>query len=146
MSKNKQQNAGLRDLERAQYEVEQAKKRFTATSGTLQYRLKPGTLAGNAWAEVRGKGSVVADDARHSVNGIADGAVQAVRERPLAASGIAAAVLIFLAREPLWRAVSGLFREDEDKGIVKTDLDNHEANYDLTAPTVERSTNEGVTA
>jgi len=141
-----QQNGGLGDLEHAQYEVEQAKKRFTATAGTLQYRLKPGTLANHAWAGVRDKGSEVADDARHSVNGIADGAVQAVRERPLAASGVAAALLLFLARGPLWRAVSGLFREDEDAGIVKTDLENYDANYDLTAPTVERSTNEGVTA
>lgn len=146
MSKKKQQNAGLRDLERAQYEVEQAKKRFTGTVGTLQYRLKPGTLANHAWAGVRDKGSEAADGARHSVSGYADGAMQAVRERPLAASGVAAAVLVFLARGPLWRAVTGLFREDEDAGIVKTDLDNHDANYDLTAPTVERSTNEGVTA
>ena len=144
--KKKKQTAGTRQLELAQYQAEQAKKRFNSTLGALQYRLKPGTLANNAWDEVRDKSSEMADEALHAVNGLADGAMQAVKERPVAASGIAAGVLIFLARAPLWRAASRLFsRDKEDKGVVHADLEHHE-NYDLTAPTVPKSLNEGVNA
>ena len=146
MSKKKQQNASLRQLELAQYQAEQAKKRFNSTLGALQYRLKPGTLANHAWGGVRDKGSEMADEAMEAVQGLSDGALQAVKERPVAASGIAAGLLLFLARRPLWRGASRLFsRGTEDEGIVRADLDNHEK-YDLTAPVVERSRNEGVEA
>lgn len=146
MSKKPQTNNATKQIERAQFEVEVAKKRFTSTVGALQYRLKPATLANQAWSEVREKGSVVADDAFHSVNDMADGAVRAVRDRPIAASGVAAALVIFLARAPLWRAARGLFGKPEDQGVIKANLEDHEGSYDLTAPTVERSQKEGVNA
>ena len=146
MSKKKQQSASLRQLELAQYQAEQAKKRFNSTLGALQYRLKPGTLANHAWGEVRDKGSEMADDALEAVQGLTDGAVQAVKERPVAVSGIAAGILLFLARGPLLRGASRLFsRDTEDEGVVHADLEHHEK-YDLTAPTVETSKNEGVNA
>jgi len=146
MSRKKQQNATLRQLELAQFQAEQAKKRFNSTLGALQYRLKPGTLATNAWDEVRDKSSEMADDAIHAVHGITDGALQAVKERPMAASGVAAGLLLFLARGPLWRGASRLFSgQQEDKGVIHADLDHHEK-FDLTAPTVERPANEGVEA
>ena len=97
MSKQQQQ-PGARQLELAQYEAEQAKKRFASSLGALQYRLKPGTLANSAWTGVRDKGSEVADDALHAVNDLADGAVRAVKERPVAASGVAAALLLIVIR------------------------------------------------
>jgi hypothetical protein len=147
MSKKPQQKRPNAELERAQYEVEIAKRRFTSTVGALQYRLKPATLANQAWTEVRGKSSEVADGALHSVNDVADGAVKAVKDRPVAASGVAAAVLVFLLRAPLWRAAKGLFSGPEDKGIIKADLEHHDGQFDLTAPTVDRSTTkEGVSA
>jgi hypothetical protein len=146
MSKKKQQNATLRQLELAQFQAEQAKKRFNSTLGALQYRLKPGTLATNAWDEVRDKSSEMADDAFHTVNGIADGTLHAIKERPVAASGIAAGIVLFLARAPLLRAASRLFSsKHEDEGIVHADLEVHEK-YDLTAPTVQKSLDEGVIA
>jgi hypothetical protein len=124
------------DLARAQYEALMAKKRLTSTAGALQYRLKPGTLANHAWEGVRDKSSVMADDA-----------LQAVKERPRAASGVLAAIVIFLVRHPLWRGASKLFsRSREDEGVIKTNLDNHDENYDLTAPVVDRSAYEGVSA
>jgi hypothetical protein len=122
-------------LARAQYEAEQAKKRLASTMGALQYRLKPGTLMNNAWEGVRDKSSDFADDA-----------LQAVKERPGAASRVVAAILIYIARDPLWRVVSKIFSRDEDDGIVRANLTEHDENYDLTAPTVERSMNEGVNA
>ena len=124
------------DLARVQYEAIQAKKRLASTAAALQYRLKPGTIVNNAWEGVRDKSSVIADDA-----------LQAVKDRPAAASGVVAAIAIFLVRHPLWRAATRLVsRRDEDEGIVKTNLDGHDKNYDLTAPTVERSAYEGVSA
>jgi len=146
MSKKKQQSAGLRQLELAQYQAEQAKTRFNSTLGALQYRLKPGTLANHAWGGVREKSSEMADDAMEAVHGITDGAFQAVKDRPMAASGIAAGLLLFLVRRPLWKGASKLFsRDTEDPNIVQADLQNHEK-YDLTAPVVERPANEGVSA
>lgn len=123
-------------LEQAQMEVEQAKKRLASTAGALRYRLKPGTLVNNAWDGVRDKGSEMAD-----------GAIQAVKDRPVTTSGVVAAVLIFLGRDQLWRFASGLFSgrgEPDDPGVVRADLDTHDEEYDLTAPTVTRSMNEGV--
>jgi ElaB/YqjD/DUF883 family membrane-anchored ribosome-binding protein len=143
----KQKKGANLELERAQYEVEIAKRRFSSTLGALQYRLKPATLANQAWSGVREKSGEVADDAFHSVNDMADGAVRAVKDRPVAASGVAAAILVFLLRGPLWRATKSVFsREHEDPGVIKANLDNHEESYDLTAPTVERSKKEGVSA
>ncbi|MDP9414537.1 MAG: hypothetical protein M3Q08_10700 [Pseudomonadota bacterium] len=136
MNKKRAAQGSAMQLERAQYEVEQAKKRFASTMGSLQYRLKPGTLVNNAWEGVREKSSEAADEALHAVNGLADGAVQAARTRPVAASGIAAAAVIFLARGQLRRAASWMFTRGEDKGIVRTKLVNGDENYDLTAPTV----------
>lgn len=144
MSSKQRSKGRAMQLERAQYEVEQAKKRFSSTLATLQYRLKPATLASQAWEGVRDKSSDAADGALHAVNGIADEAVHAARSRPMAASGIAAAIALFLARAPLWRAASKLFTK-EDEGIVKTDLANKDANFDLTAP-VAASTDQGVSA
>jgi len=142
---NDKTSASMRDLELAQYQAEQAKKRFNATLGALQYRLKPATIANQAWGEVREKGGLVADDALHAVNGFADGALQAVKERPVAASGAAAALLVFLARAPLWRAASRMFGKSEPEGVVHADLPRHEK-VELTAPTVQTSLNEGVNA
>jgi ElaB/YqjD/DUF883 family membrane-anchored ribosome-binding protein len=146
MSKKKQQNAAAKQLELAQYQADQAKKRFSSTLGALQYKLKPANIANNAWDGVRDKSSEMADDALHAVNGFADTAAQVVKDRPVAASGVAAGILIFLARAPLLRAASRIFsRGQEDEGVVKADLDTHE-NYDLAAPTVQRSLSEGVNA
>jgi hypothetical protein len=124
------------DLARAQYEALQAKKRLASTAGALQYRLKPATIANQAWEGVRDKSSELADDA-----------LQAVKERPGAASGALAAIVVFLARHPLWRAATWIVsRREADDGVIKANLDTHDENYDLTAPTVQRSAFEGVSA
>lgn len=75
----------------------------------LQHRIAPRTLAQDAWEGAKSKGADLAEDA-----------VDAVRARPLAATGIAAAVGIFLAREPLrdlasklWNGKSKSVSDDE---------------------------------
>jgi len=123
-------------LESAQREVVQARQRFQSTLGALQYRLKPGTIAHNAWDGVREKSGALADEA-----------MTAVKERPGTVSGVVAGIALFLAREPLWRFATGLFagRGDEPPGTIHADLD-HDPDYDLTAPRVKRSQYEGVNA
>jgi hypothetical protein len=74
----------------ARITVEQSRGRLMATAQELQDRLKPGTLARGAWEGAKGKGADLAEDA-----------VDAVRARPLTATGIVAAITMFLAREPL---------------------------------------------
>lgn len=142
---NKRSGAAMQ-LERAQYEVEQAKKRLSSSLGALQYRLKPGNLVSQAWDGVRDKSSGAADEAIHVVNDFADGAVEAVRARPVAASGVAAAVLLFLARGPLKRAASRMFGGEQDEGVIKTDLADTDENYDLTAPSIDGPVKQGASA
>lgn len=123
------------ELERAQADVGLAKRRLASTMGALQYRLRPDTLMNNALEGVREKGTAAADNA-----------MQAVKERPMTASGIVAALFIFLARDPLWRMILRLFSGPRDEGVVKADLAHHDKEYDLAAPVVSRSLNEGVNA
>ncbi len=56
----------------------------------LQVRLQPATLATEAWEKAKNKGA-----------DLAEGAVDAVKARPVAVGGIAAALAMFLAREPI---------------------------------------------
>ena len=74
----------------ARVEAERRRSRMMATAHELQERLSPGTLARGAWEGAKGKGADLAEDA-----------VDAVRSRPIAATGVVAAITMFLAREPL---------------------------------------------
>jgi len=74
----------------ARVEAERRRSRLMATAHELQERLSPGTLAKGAWQGAKEKGADLAEDA-----------VDAVRSRPLAATGVVAAITMFLAREPL---------------------------------------------
>jgi hypothetical protein len=55
-----------------------------------QQRLEPSHLARDAWEAAKAKGADVAEDA-----------VDAVAKRPVAATGVVAAIALFLARGPL---------------------------------------------
>lgn len=81
----------------ARIEVERARARMmgdvddlVGLAQSMQHKLAPSTLMRNAWEGARGKGADLAEDA-----------VDAVRNRPLATGGVVAAVTLFLAREPL---------------------------------------------
>ncbi len=125
-----------RRLEDAAADVERHKRQLASTLGALQYRLKPANLMNQAWEGVRDKSSEVADNT-----------LQAVKDRPAAVSGVLAGIVLFIAREPLWRLVSGFFSRDEEweGDTIQAHLD-HDEDYDLTAPTVTRSRPEGVNA
>ena len=74
----------------ARFEADRARSQLMTTAHRLQARVSPGTLAQNAWEGAKDKGA-----------NLAENAVDAVRSRPLAATGIVAAITLFLAREPL---------------------------------------------
>jgi ElaB/YqjD/DUF883 family membrane-anchored ribosome-binding protein len=125
---------GLYDIEVAKRDAEQARQRLASTSGALKARLKPSALANDAWSGVRDKSTELADEA-----------VQAVKDRPLTASGVVAGLALFLARDSVWSTVRGLFRR-EDESLVTTNIGKADDNYDLAAPIVSRSINEGASA
>lgn len=92
----------------ARLEAEQARFRVTSLVQELQQRLAPKTLASNAWQEAKSKGADIAEDA-----------VDAVRKRPIAATGAVAAIAMFLAREPLMDLAGRLLNGKPDKPANK---------------------------
>ena len=88
---------------RARGEADAAKARLMATVEEAKARLAPAQLTSNAVQAVKDKGIVVADDT-----------VSAVKDRPVAAAGVAAATALFIARKPLFSAVRGWFRGKDD--------------------------------
>jgi hypothetical protein len=78
------------EIAAARIDVERSRARVMATAQELQERLSPKTLARGAWEGAKDKGADLAENA-----------VDAVRSRPLAATGVVAAITMFLAREPL---------------------------------------------
>ena len=107
----------------ARREADAARRQLLATASELQERLRPGTIASNAWEGVKDRGGELADDA-----------VGAVKDRPLAAASVLAAFTLFLARRPIRSAVSRLFAKETDEDLVTTRLDTSEGRYELTAP------------
>jgi len=92
----------LGGIEAAKREALRARARFEQTLAAVQQRLKPGNLAEEAWDGVKDKSADLADNA-----------LQAVKSRPKAVSLALGALAIFLARQPLKRAVSRLVSGDE---------------------------------
>ena len=92
------------EIAAARIEVERSRARVMATAQELQERLKPKTLARGAWEGAKVKGADLAEDA-----------VDAVKARPLAATGVVAAIAMFLAREPLIEMAGKLMDEVSEK-------------------------------
>ena len=83
-------NGDTPEVAAARFEADRARSQLMSTAHRLQARISPGTLAQNAWDGAKDKGASLAENA-----------VDAVRSRPLAATGVVAAITLFLAREPL---------------------------------------------
>jgi hypothetical protein len=93
-------------------------------------------LAGEAWDGVKDKSA-----------DLADGALVAVRKRPAAVSVAVGAFALFLAREPLKRAVTRLIAgedEDEDEGRIVTRIETENPKFTASAPIVGAPLTEGV--
>jgi hypothetical protein len=120
------------ELTRARREAAIARRRLAETVAELQEKLKPGTLASNAWEGVKERSGDMAEDA-----------VQAVKARPVAVSAALAVFGLFLARAPIRSAVSRLFAGTPDEDLITTRLDAGNENFDLTAPVAARTVTEG---
>ena len=74
----------------AEFRVDRARAKMIATLQELSQQVQPHRLMEEAWEKAKDKGADLAENA-----------VDAVRARPLAATGVVAAITMFLAREPL---------------------------------------------
>jgi len=97
-------------LQQARHEADLARARLEGTVADAQQRLRPGSLAGEAWDGVKGKGA-----------DLAEGALKAVKKRPAAVSLALGAFALFLARSPIKRAVTGLVSRRKGEGIAGKD-------------------------
>jgi ElaB/YqjD/DUF883 family membrane-anchored ribosome-binding protein len=99
-------------IERAKIEAERARRQLVTTVSEVQQRLKPATIADQAWSGVKDKGSEMADDA-----------MEAVKARPAATAGVLAALLLFVARRPIVSRASRLWKRKSKNG-TENGLDN----------------------
>ena len=120
------------ELVAARAQADAARARLMDTLAELQQRLKPATIAGQAWEGVKERTGDMAGDA-----------VEAVKARPIIVSTALAAFTLFLARSPIKSAVSRLFSSDEHDDLVTTRLADGDGDYDLTAPQAERPRKKG---
>ena len=74
----------------AEDEVDRTRARLTASLQELSRQFAPHRLMEEVWEKAKDKGADLAEDA-----------VDAVRARPYAATGVVAAIAMFIAREPL---------------------------------------------
>lgn len=92
----------------ARIEVERRRGELLDTVHELQARLAPRTLAADAWEKAKNKGADLAEDA-----------VDAVKARPVAVGGVAAAIAMFLAREPIRDAAVKIYDAMTSRGDTK---------------------------
>ena len=106
-------------IKAAEFEVDRARARLLATLNELSSQFQPHRLVQEVWETAKDKGADLAEDA-----------VDAVRARPLAATGVVAAITMFLVREPLMdlagRVVGGA-KGKSRKRRKKTDKEKTEA-------------------
>jgi len=94
---------------RARGEAEAAKARLMETVEELKTRLAPGKLTSDAVQAVKDKSIVVADDT-----------VTAVKDKPVMAAGIATATALFIARRPLFAAVTRWWSGNDEHQQAQT--------------------------
>jgi len=96
------------EIAAARQRVESSRSRLMGSAQELQERLSPGRLTRDAWQGAKEKGADLAEDA-----------VDAVRARPIAATGAVAALALFLAREPLMELAGKLMNGVSKKRPVR---------------------------
>lgn len=98
----------------ARGEVETRRQALLGTIDEIKTRLAPKTIAHDAWTGARDKGSEVAGTT-----------MTAVKDRPIAAAGVAAGLALLIARKPLYSLIAGLFARP-DRGADQEDLTDKE--------------------
>jgi ElaB/YqjD/DUF883 family membrane-anchored ribosome-binding protein len=121
-------------IEAAKRDAEAARRKLDSTLVALQQRLHPKTLANDAW-----------DGVKEKSNDLAEGAMDAVKQRPGAVSLAVGAAFLFLARKPLGRAVGKVFSNgEEDDGRIVTTVETDNENYNAAAPVITAPLGKGV--
>lgn len=124
-------------IEQAKRDAVMARRRLDSTIVAVQQRLRPGSLAGEAWDGVKDKSA-----------DLAEGALGAVKKRPAAVSLAIGAVALFIAREPLKRVVTRLVAGEADEaaedGRIVTRIETGDSKFKASAPIVDASVTEGV--
>ncbi|MEO7601647.1 MAG: hypothetical protein ABIS39_00060 [Sphingomicrobium sp.] len=92
----------------AERAVDRARERLVDTVQSVAEQLEPRRLVRELWEDAKVKGADLAEEA-----------VEAVKARPLAATGVTAAVAMFLAREPIADLVGKLWSSDKKKPAGK---------------------------
>lgn len=98
-------------LARAESEVTRSREQVMGTFHELAELLAPKKIAKNVWESAKVKGADMAEDA-----------VDAVKRRPVAATGLVAAITMFLAREPIKNGIVNLYdamTSDEDQEMLE---------------------------
>ena len=116
----------------AQATVAETREALIDTARELQQRLQPKTLVREAWESAKNKGADIAEDA-----------VDAVKRRPVATSGIIAAIAMFLAREPIKDGVSRIYdamTSDEEEAPKKPPVRKPATPRKRSAPRQPRKT------
>lgn len=90
--------------DRARARLVESVRAFETPLLELRSQLTPSHLIGDAWDAAKSKGADLAEDA-----------VDAARARPLVATGVVAAITMFLAREPLKDLAGQLINEASAK-------------------------------
>lgn len=92
----------------AEIEVERARAALIDTVRELQTRFEPHKVVNEMWEKAKIKGADLAEEA-----------VDAVTSRPVAVGGVAAAIAMFLAREPIKDAAVKIYDAMTSKGAAK---------------------------
>ena len=88
-------------LARARADADAAKTQLLSTAHELQDRLKPATLANEAWTKIRAQTDSTARKAK-----------RAVAREPVVAASAGVALILFLARRPIARLIARLRHTD----------------------------------
>ena len=115
----------------ARIEVERRRGELLDTVHELQARLAPKTLASDAWQKAKNKGADLAEDA-----------VDAVKARPVAVSGVAAALGLFLARAPIRDAAVKIYDAMTSRRDTKAARAALNPSYQPDQPTPEEPLDE----
>ena len=94
----------------AELATEAARVRFVESIQTLADQLEPKRLVRELWQDAKVKGADLAEEA-----------VDAVKSRPIAVTGVAAAIALFLAREPIADLAGKMLGSKKSKPARKPD-------------------------
>jgi ElaB/YqjD/DUF883 family membrane-anchored ribosome-binding protein len=100
------------EVSAARADAEHSRSRLMSTAHQLQERLSPKTLARDAWQGAKEKGADVAE-----------GAVDAVRARPLTATGVVAAITLLLVSHPLMNLAGKLTKKSKKSARKPNDTE-----------------------